>query len=64
MPLYTYSCEEHGSFDKLKKISDRKMANCPECDKECHQSLSVPAMVKGGYMDSNMSVTKGISRKM
>lgn len=62
MPLYTYRCEKHGSFDALKRISERKVANCPDCSKVCEQGLSVPAMIKGGYMDTKMSVTKGISR--
>lgn len=63
MPFYSYSCEEHGSFDKMKKISERELANCPECDKICSQSLTAPSMVMGGYMDTKMSLTNGIKRK-
>lgn len=63
MPLYTYRCEQHGAFDKLKKMSEREFTECPECGKVCSQSLSAPAMVQGGYMDTKMSVTSSNARR-
>lgn len=58
MPIYNYNCEEHGSFEKMKKISERSYANCPECEKECEQQITAPRMVQGGYMDKSMKFSK------
>ena len=62
MPIYQYSCSEHGDFEKMKKISERFTCECPECGVECKQELTVPAGVKGGYLDKNMSMTKSSVR--
>lgn len=62
MPVYEYKCEEHGTFEKIKKISERFSCECPECGVECTQQLTVPAGVSGGYMDSSVSLTKSSVR--
>lgn len=62
MPVYEYSCKEHGEFEKIKKISERFFANCPACGVECTQALTVPAGVKGSYMDKSMSMTRSSVR--
>lgn len=61
-PMYNYECEAHGPFEKIKKISERQSAGCPQCNNACNQRLSTPAMLQGGYMDKKMSVTKGKAR--
>ncbi|QZI93327.1 hypothetical protein NPJJOOEL_00007 [Enterobacteria phage Brandy] len=48
MPLYDYSCEEHGQFQKIRKISEREKAECPECGKECKQGLTARAGLMAG----------------
>lgn len=57
MPLYDYSCEEHGQFQKIRKISEREKAECPECGKECKQELTAPRGINGGYYDKNVRVS-------
>lgn len=58
MPMYDYLCEEHGQFEKIKKISEREIAICPDCGIECPLSVSAPKMVKGGYMDKSMKFSQ------
>ena len=63
MPMYEYVCEEHGTFEKIKKIPERFSCPCPDCGEHCQQKLTVPAGVQGGYMDSSISLTKSSVRK-
>ena len=44
MPLYEYSCSEHGRFDYVKSIHDPtfREAPCPSCGTTCEKVLSVP----------------------
>ena len=62
MPMYTYICKEHGEFEKIKKISERHNCECPECGVVCEQALTVPAGVKGGFVDKSISMTKSSVR--
>lgn len=57
MPLYDYTCEDHGQFQKIRKISEREKAECPECGKECKQGLTAPRGINGGYYDKNVRVS-------
>lgn len=58
MPVYQYECKEHGSFEKIKKISDRHEAECPECGEKCTLELTAPKLVQGGYMDKSMKFSR------
>lgn len=62
MPVYEYECQEHGIFEKIKKISERFVAECEVCGVECVQKLTIPAGVNGNYMDSSVSLTKSSVR--
>ena len=43
MPIYTYSCHEHGEFDELKSISSRgEKTNCPHCNVLAERSITAP----------------------
>lgn len=64
MPMYNYECKEHGNFERIRKISEREIAECLVCYKWCPLIVSAPAMVQGGYMDTKPSVTKSNSRKI
>jgi hypothetical protein len=33
MPIYEYSCKEHGVFEAVHKMNER-MINCPQCIEE------------------------------
>ncbi|WJZ27888.1 FmdB-like transcriptional regulator [Serratia phage 92A1] len=52
MPTYSYTCQEHGVFDAIKKISERQEAKCPECDKQCKQAITAPRSIHGGFYDT------------
>ena len=57
MPLYQYRCEEHGQFDKIRKLSERDSAPCPECGKDSPKDgLTAPRGIAGGYYDPKMYV--------
>lgn len=58
MPVYDYKCQEHGTFEKIRKISEREEAPCPECNEICPQQVTAPMMVQGGYMDKHMKFSK------
>ena len=60
MPVYQYQCEEHGSFERIKKISEREQAECPECGEICSMQITAPKMLQGGYMDKSMKFSKGV----
>ncbi len=40
MPLYTYTCKDHGTFEEFKTISDRHVAFCPVCGEGANFSVS------------------------
>ena len=51
MPIYEYRCSECGfEMDKLQKISDAPLTECPECGKPALQKLVSAAgfRLKGG----------------
>lgn len=58
MPMYVYLCEEHGEFEKIKKISEREVCKCPECDVDCNLVISAPKLVHGGFYDTNPRMSK------
>ena len=56
MPTYSYKCQDHGVFDAMKKISERQEAKCPDCDKQCQQTVTAPRGINGGFYDKNVKV--------
>lgn len=41
MPIYDYKCDEClNRFEAMKKVEDRKMAQCPECLTMAHHVIS------------------------
>lgn len=45
MPIYEYQCQACGhQFDKLQKMSDSALTDCPECHKpELRKMISAPS---------------------
>lgn len=40
MPTYTYKCKEcEHQFDVMQKMSDDKLKDCPECEKESLEKI-------------------------
>jgi len=45
MPLYEYRCLECGvRFERLQRVSDDPVAECPECGGPVERLLGVPAL--------------------
>ena len=45
MPLYEFECDEHGSFDEQRPMSEAKLgAPCPACGASARRVLSVPGL--------------------
>lgn len=40
MPIYEYRCQECGIFEKMQKISDQPLKNCPTCKGEVERLVS------------------------
>lgn len=57
MPMYQYKCEEHGDFERLRKISERLEAECPKCGAVCKQSVTAPRGICGGFVDRSLKVS-------
>ena len=49
MPLFDYVCEEHGTFEVLRKYEDSEKEFCPECEKECKKIIGKIAAMKGNW---------------
>jgi len=48
MPLYEYRCEECGTFDQWRTISQcNEPAFCPQCEKTAQRIFSPPMLLSG-----------------
>ena len=41
MPIYSYLCKLHGSFDANRKVEQRMSADCPKCNRLAVRQFSV-----------------------
>ncbi len=50
MPIYDYECENCGCFEKMQKISEEAIKECPECGGAARRLISknVGIIFKGG----------------
>jgi len=44
VPLYEYECVSCGSFEMIRKFSDRPLKKCPKCGGKVEKQLSAPAI--------------------
>lgn len=62
MPIYEYQCQECGhQFDKLQKMSDAALTDCPECQQASLKKLvSAPSFkLKGsGWYETDFKTKK------
>ena len=42
MPLYEFSCFEHGRFDRFQPMFSEHTSMCPECGAEARRVFSMP----------------------
>ena len=49
MPLYTYTCDEHGEFAAWARMSDSETPQpCPACNVAASRALARPAVGSSG----------------
>ena len=48
MPTYLYECEKCGRFEKMQKISEDKLEECPKCNNEVKKIIGNPGIVFKG----------------
>ncbi len=48
MPTYLYECKECGRFEKLQKISDDSLKECPECGSKVKKIIGNPGIIFKG----------------
>lgn len=45
MPIYEYECRDCGHrFERLQKVTDRKVRTCPKCKGKVERLVSAPAI--------------------
>ncbi len=66
MPIYDYECENCGRFEKMQKISEEAINECPKCGGAVHRLISknVGIVFKGGgfYKTDNENRIKDKAR--
>jgi putative FmdB family regulatory protein len=40
LPIYEYECETCGKFEKLQKMSEDALTECPSCGSQVHRVIS------------------------
>lgn len=60
MPIYEYRCAKCGKFEKLQKVSDEVLTQCPVCEGQVERLISknVGVVFKGSgfYKTDNQQV--------
>jgi putative FmdB family regulatory protein len=68
MPIYDYECENCGRFEKMQKISEDALKECPVCGGEVHRLISknVGIVFKGSgfYKTDSSNRTKEKARAL
>lgn len=59
MPTYNYKCECGFVFDKLRKISERSHAECPECGTLASQQISAPKCINSSESHGTVQPKSG-----
>ncbi len=67
MPIYEYKCEKCGRFEKLQKISEETLTECPSCEGPVERLISknVGIVFKGsGFYQTDNSHLKDRVRNL
>jgi putative FmdB family regulatory protein len=68
MPTYDYRCENCGTFEKIQKITEEPLTECPECGAPVHRLISrnVGVVLKGSgfYKTDSGNSLKDKARKL
>jgi putative FmdB family regulatory protein len=61
MPIYLYQCDSCGvRFERLQRMSDEPLSDCPECDGEVHRVIQPVGIIfkgSGFYITDNRQVS-------
>jgi putative FmdB family regulatory protein len=61
MPIYLYQCDSCGvRFERLQRMSDDPLTDCPECDGEVHRVIQPVGVIfkgSGFYITDNRQVS-------
>ena len=64
MPTYLYECDECGRFEKMQKITDDPLEECPECSSDVKRIIGSPGVIfkgNGFYINKSGSKSSGCS---
>lgn len=67
MPIYDYKCENCGRFEKIQKITEPALQECPKCGGPVHRLISqnIGVVLKGsGFYKTDHSVLKDRARSL
>jgi putative FmdB family regulatory protein len=65
MPLYTYSCAEHGEFAAWGRMSESEAPQpCPACEQPARRALAHPAVATGAGEASACNAYPGCGEGM
>lgn len=68
MPTYDYKCENCGTFEKVQKITEDALTECPECGASVHRLISknIGIVLKGSgfYKTDNREALKDVARSV
>lgn len=67
MPIYDYRCENCGKFEKLQKITEEALTNCPKCDGKVERLISknIGIVYKGsGFYKTDNTQLKDRARSL
>ena len=66
MPIYEYQCKQCGKFEKIQKISDEALTQCPVCAEPVKRLISrnVGIQFKGSGFYKNDSLEKDRVRQL
>lgn len=66
MPIYEYHCNQCGTFEKMQKISEEPLTQCPVCSEKVKRIISknVGIQFKGGGFYKTDSVDKDRLRQI
>lgn len=67
MPIYDYKCEKCGRFEKLQKITESVLPECPVCGSPVERLISknVGIVLKGsGFYRNDNNLVKGRVRDL
>lgn len=67
MPIYDYECPQCGRFEKMQRITEEALVDCPACGQPVKRLISknVGIMFKGaGFYNTDIKAAKAQAREL